>query len=107
MEGIEKEEARFKNLYDKNCKHPGRPKKKERTPSMRVSMRIKPEIVQFIERTEGKNRTEKFENLILFCMKREAVLRHLEVTYEKRLQELEKQIEQAEKQLGALNAVRR
>lgn len=76
-------------------------------------MRVSTEILYYIDHSQGRNRSAKFESLIKFCMTREKMLQTLEVEYKERLKKVKEEIcaaelllEEKKKQIKELEAIK-
>lgn len=57
------------------------------------------EIERYIQRMEGQSFSEKFGNLIIWCMKREEVLHALEQRYDKQIKEKDRELADLENKI--------
>lgn len=61
------------------------------------SVRLSNEVYEYVNEFQGNGFNEKFENIVVFCMK-------TEVERKKRLDEIEKLIKSRSEELGKINA---
>ena len=82
---------------------------RKHTPKKNVqkSIRISEEVAAYIEKQEGNGFNEKLCNMVLYCMEHEAEIKKKISSAEKRLNVVEKQINEKNKLLEQLEAISR
>ena len=75
--------------------------------NVQKSIRISEDVAQYIEKQEGNGFNEKLCNMILYCMDHEADIKKKVASAEKRLETVEKQINEKCKLLEQLESISR
>lgn len=75
--------------------------------NVQKSIRISEEVAAYIEKQEGNGFNEKLCNMVLYCMDHEAEIKKKIISAEKRLEFVEKQINEKHKLLEQLEAISR
>lgn len=75
--------------------------------NIQKSIRISEDVAAYIEKQEGNGFNDKFCNMVLYCMEREAEIKKKVASAEKRLEFVEKQIQEKHKLLEQLEAISR
>lgn len=82
---------------------------RKHTPKKNVqkSIRISEDVAAYIEKQEGNGFNEKLCNMVLYCMEHETEIKKKIASAEKRLNVVEKQINEKQKLLEQLEAISR
>lgn len=75
--------------------------------NIQKSIRISEDVAAYIEKQEGNGFNEKLCNMVLYCMEHEAEIKKKIASAEKRLEFVEKQINEKHKLLEQLEAISR
>ena len=75
--------------------------------SVQKSIRISEDVARYIEKQEGNGFNEKLCNMILYCMDHEVDIKKKVASAEKRLETVEKQINEKHKLLEQLESISR
>lgn len=75
--------------------------------TIQKSIRISEDVSAYIEKQEGNGFNEKLCNMVLYCMEHEAEIKKKIISAEKRLDFVEKQINEKHKLLEQLEAISR
>ena len=75
--------------------------------SVQKSIRISEDVLKYIEKQDGNGFNEKLCNMVLYCMEHEDDIKKKVATAEKRLETVEKQINEKQKLLEQLEAISR
>lgn len=73
--------------------------------TIQKSIRISNSVFEYIEKYKGDNFSEKFENLILYCMKEEKNITKRVTTSEQQLKDLNSEIDEKSKLLLKLRVL--
>ena len=75
--------------------------------NIQKSIRISEEVAAYIEKQEGNGFNEKLCNMVLYCMEHEAEIKKKISSAEKRLNAVEKQIDEKKNLLEQLESISR
>lgn len=75
--------------------------------SVQKSIRISKDVAVYIEKQEGNGFNEKLCNMVLYCMEHEAEIKKKISSAEKRLEIVEKKIDEKHKLLEQLESISR
>ena len=73
--------------------------------SVQKSIRISEDVLKYIEKQEGNGFNEKLCNMVLYCMEHEADIKKKVASAEKRLETVEKQINEKRNLLERLESI--
>lgn len=73
--------------------------------NIQKSIRISEDVAKYIEKQEGNGFNEKFCNMVLYCMEHEAEIKKKVTAAEKRLEIVEKRIDEKHKLLEQLESI--